>query len=84
MNGKENKKIIRAVFTAKNIDCVTCALGIEKRLKKIDGVISVGTAVMLNKIFIDYDESKVDISEIMKAIDRAGYSNYLNRMATKS
>ena len=84
MSEKENKKITRAVFTARNIDCITCAFGIEKHLKKLDGVKSVGTAVMLNKIFIDYDKSKVDISEIMKAIDKAGYSNYLNRTETKS
>ena len=84
MSEKENKKITRAVFTTKNIDCVTCGLAIEKHLKKLDGVKNVGTAVMLNKIFIDYDESEVDLSEIMKAIDRVGYSNYLNRAETKS
>jgi copper chaperone CopZ len=32
---------------------------------------------MLNKIFVDYDESKVGISEIRKAIKEAGYSNYV-------
>jgi hypothetical protein len=37
----------------------------------------VGTALMLNKIIIDYDESKTNVSEIMQTIDRAGYSNYL-------
>jgi copper chaperone CopZ len=46
-------------------------------VKKIDGVREVGTALMLNKIIIDYDESKTSVSEIMKTIDRAGYSNYL-------
>jgi copper chaperone CopZ len=67
----------RAVFSVRNMDCVTCALGIEKRLKKLDGVESVKAAIMLNKIFVDYDESKVGIHEIKNAIKEAGYSNYL-------
>jgi copper chaperone CopZ len=69
----------RAVFTVKDIDCATCALALEKRVKKIEGVKSVGTALMLNKVFIDYDGSKVALSEITEAIDKAGYSNYLVR-----
>ena len=37
----------------------------------------VGSAIMLNKIFVDYDGSKVSIEEIRKAIREAGYSNYV-------
>ena len=73
------KKAKRAVFSVRNIDCTTCSLAIEKRLKKVDGIENVGSAIMLNKIFVDYDESKVNISEIMKAIEEAGYANYMTR-----
>jgi P-type Cu+ transporter len=69
------------VFAVRDTDCTTCAIGIEKRLKKVDGVESVGSAIMLNKVFVDYDESKVSISEIMRAIKEAGYSSYLTRRA---
>jgi Cu+-exporting ATPase len=72
-------KAKRAVFSVRSIDCATCAVGVEKRLKKVEGVVSVGSAIMLNKIFVDYDESKVSISEIMRAIKAAGYSSYLTR-----
>ena len=34
---------------------------------------------MLNKIFAEYDESKVGVPEIMKAIKKTGYSSYLTR-----
>ncbi len=73
------EKTKRAVFSVRNIDCTTCAIAIEKRLKKIDGIATVGTAVMLNRVFVDYDESKLGVPEIMKAIKEAGYSNYLTR-----
>jgi P-type Cu+ transporter len=75
-----NQKTKRAAFSVRNIDCVTCAIGIERRLKKLAGVEGVGSAIMLNKIFVDYDESKVSVSEIMQAIKDAGYSSYLTRM----
>lgn len=78
-----NKKISRAVFTVRDIECATCAFAIEKQVKKVEGVKSVGTSLMLNKIYIDYDESKVDISEIMQVIDKAGYASYLIRKEEK-
>lgn len=79
MNEKQARRAGRAVFKVRDIDCATCALAIEKRVKKIEGVKSVGTALMLNKVFIDYDGSKVALSKISEAIDEAGYSNYLVR-----
>jgi len=83
LDEKQDRKLARAVFTVRNIDCATCALAIEKHVKEVNGVKDVRTAVMLNKLFIDYDESQVDISEITKAIDKAGYSNYLVRKEEK-
>lgn len=77
MSKKRERKAKRAVFSVRNIDCATCAFGIEKRLKKVDGINSVQSAIMLNKIFVDYDELKVGISEIKNAIKKAGYSNYV-------
>jgi Cu+-exporting ATPase len=79
LSEKKEERAKRTVFAVRDIDCATCAIRIEKRLKKVDGVESVGTAIMLNKIFVDYDESKVSISEIVRAIKEAGYSSYLNR-----
>jgi Cu+-exporting ATPase len=67
------------VFSVRNIDCSTCALGIEKRLKKVEGIEKVGSSIMLNRVFVDYDESRVNIPRIMDAIKKAGYSGYLTR-----
>jgi copper chaperone CopZ len=46
-------------------------------VKKLDGVKGVRTAVMLNKVFVDFDPSKVDLDKIKKAVDRTGYGTYL-------
>ncbi len=79
-----DEKTKRAVFSVRNIDCATCAMGIEKQLKKVDGIESVGSSIMLNKVFVDYDESTVSISEITHAIKKAGYSGYLTRQMDAS
>jgi Cu+-exporting ATPase len=69
----------RVVFSVTSLDCATCAAGIEKKLKKVGGIEGVGSSVMLNKVFVDYDESKVSVSEILEAIKEAGYSSYVTR-----
>lgn len=68
----------RLVVSVRNISCVTCGLAIEKQVKKIKGVEDVKTAVMLNKVFIDYDPKLVDSSTIRKAVDKTGYKSYLS------
>ncbi len=72
-------KIKRAVFGVRGMDCATCALGIEKRLKGVGGVESVKAAIMLNKVFVDYNESKIDASGVSAAIQKSGYANHLIR-----
>jgi len=48
-------------------------------VKKANGVKSVRTAMMLNKVFIDHDESKTNISQISKAMGASRYSRRLVR-----
>jgi copper chaperone CopZ len=44
---------------------------------KISGVNDVKTAVMLNKVFIDYDPKLVDSFTIRKAVDKTGFKSYM-------
>jgi len=74
---EEKAEKSRVVVSVTNISCVTCALAIEKQVKKMKGVGDVKTAVMLNKVFIDYDPKLVDSATIRKAIDRTGYKSYM-------
>ena len=83
LDEKQEEKMARAIFTVRDIDCATCAFGIEKQVKRIRGVKDVRTAIMLNQVFIDYDESQANLSEITRAIEKAGYSNHLIRREPK-
>jgi len=74
--GKEAEKS-RLVVSVTRISCATCARAIEKQVKKLNGISDVKPAVMLNKVFVDYDPSLVDSATIRKAIDKAGYKSYM-------
>ena len=68
----------RVIVSVTGMDCTTCALAIEKQIKKMKGIDDVKTAIMLNKIFIDYDSGLVDSAAIRKAIDKTGYKSYMS------
>jgi copper chaperone CopZ len=65
----------RIVVSVREISCTVCAQAIEKQVKKINGIEEVRTAVMLNKVFIDYDPKLVGSSTIRKAIDKTGFKS---------
>jgi hypothetical protein len=52
----ENKRAKEApmVVAVKEISCALCAKAIEEQVRKMRGIEDVGTAIMLNKVFIDY------------------------------
>jgi Cu+-exporting ATPase len=74
--GKETDKS-RMIISVTGMSCTTCAFAIEKQVKKIRGIDDVKTAVMLNKVFIDYDPKLVDSATIRKAVDKTGYKSYM-------
>ncbi len=54
--------------------CASCASIIEKRLKKIDGVISAEVNYGTETAKLSFDESKISTDEILKTIEPLGYS----------
>ena len=67
----------RIVVSVTRMSCATCGFAIEKQVKKLKGVSDVKAAIMLNKVFIDYDPKMVDSAAIKKAIDKTGYKSYM-------
>ena len=67
----------RMVVSVSEISCAVCAAAIQKQVMKISGIKDVKTALMLNKVFIDYDPKLVNSSTIRKAIDKTGFKSYM-------
>ena len=58
-------------FKIMGLDCANCALELERAIGKIDGVNGVNVNFMLEKMEIEYDESKKkDIMERLKKVIR--------------
>ncbi len=61
-------------FGIGGMHCATCAINIERRLKKLDGVASANVNYASNRAAVEYDESKVDEGDFKEAIEGIGYN----------
>ncbi|WP_304943342.1 heavy metal translocating P-type ATPase [Vallitalea guaymasensis] len=67
----EEKKV---VIPIEGMHCAACAKTIETGVNKLDGILDVSINVLANKAYIKYDVKKVRLSEIKKAIIKAGFT----------
>lgn len=60
-------------FKIEGMSCAACSKTIERVTKKLDGVIESNVNYATEKLTISYEPSKVRISDIKKAVEKAGY-----------
>jgi Cu+-exporting ATPase len=53
--------------------CSSCAQNIEKAVKKLEGVVMANVNIATEKLNISYEPQSVRVSEVKKAIEKAGY-----------
>jgi len=53
--------------------CASCVSRIERQLKKVDGVTEANVNLATEKGFITYDPAKARVSDLKRAIEKAGY-----------
>jgi len=53
--------------------CAACAKAVERVSKKLDGVTDANVNFATEKLNVNYDESKISISDIQLAIEKGGY-----------
>ncbi len=66
----EKKKIVLQI---EGMHCANCALTIEKNITKIDGVEKANVSFASEKAMIVFDPRKVELKEIERAVEEAGY-----------
>lgn len=67
---ESNKKIDMKID---GMTCAACAKAVERVVKKLDGVESISVNIATDKANIDYNPSKVKLSQIKADIEKAGY-----------
>ena len=55
--------------------CSACSSGLEKYLNKQDGVINATVNLVMNNASVEYDENKLDIPQIEKFVQKAGFES---------
>ena len=65
----------KATIQLETLTCPSCMQKIENGVKSLDGVDKKSIKVLFNssKVRVEYDDEKVSIKDIEKAIDKLGY-----------
>jgi len=56
------------------MDCPSCAMNVENAVKKLDGISDISVNFITRKAAIKYDSSRINTSQIIGAIENAGYN----------
>lgn len=59
--------------------CASCAQTVEKATKKLEGVTKASVNLATEKLSVSYDDSKLSVSDIEAAVDKAGYKVMTNQ-----
>lgn len=65
----------RIILGIEGMSCSACSQGIEKYIKKQDGIVYVSVNLVMANATIDYDETKLDKAKIEKFIKDVGFKS---------
>jgi len=63
----------KTAFPVTGMHCASCAINIERRLKKLKGVENANVNLATEKATVEYDEGKVALGDMKQAIEGIGY-----------
>ncbi|WP_291578576.1 heavy metal translocating P-type ATPase [Clostridium sp. UBA6640] len=61
------------ILKIEGMTCASCAKAVERATRKLDGVTEANVNYATEKLSISYESSKIKVSDIKKAIEKAGY-----------
>ena len=70
---KEGMKLKKEQFDVTGMTCSACSARIEKSVSKLPGIKEVSVNLLKNSMVASYDESILDTSGIIQAVEKAGY-----------
>ncbi|MGI6174668.1 MAG: heavy metal translocating P-type ATPase [Christensenellales bacterium] len=60
-------------FEVTGMTCSACSAHVERAVGKLAGVSTVSVNLLLNSMTVDYDETLLQASDVIAAVERAGY-----------
>jgi len=65
--------IRKIIFNIKGMHCASCVRVIENALKKERGVKSANVNLASEKLYLEFDDAKIDIAKVENIIEKLGY-----------
>ena len=65
--------MVTEVYIIEGMSCAACSSAVERVTRKIEGVEKSEVNLIMGKMTITYDETKVEPQRIMAAVERAGF-----------
>ncbi len=63
-------------LTISGMTCSACSQGIERNVKKLNGINSVSVSLMAKQMTVDFDESVISVDIIIAVVEKLGYIAY--------
>lgn len=60
-------------FDVIGMSCASCQAHVDHAVNKLDGVINCNVNLLTNSMEVEYDEKKIDVEDIIKAVQKVGY-----------
>lgn len=60
-------------FEISGMTCAACARAVERTVNKLDGIIEADVNLASERLNVKYDENKLNIEEIIQAVENSGY-----------
>lgn len=70
-------------FDIQGMTCSSCSSHVEKATRKLEGVQNANVNLLSNNMIVEYDENKLENSQIIKAVIDAGYGATLSESTEK-
>ena len=65
-------------FNVEGMTCSACSAHVDKAVRKLNGVNECNVNLLSNTMEVEFDENKITVSDIEKAVKDAGYKAYTN------
>ena len=69
----EPVQVVETTINIRGMYCDNCVASVEKGVNELEGILSVVVSLNDSNAVVSYDESKVELAEIEKAIESRGY-----------
>ncbi len=75
---EEENEEEQVVLDIEGMSCAACSASIERVLRKKDGVLQADVNLVMNQAEVRYDKKRIKLSEILEAIQKAGFKGHLH------